>query len=80
MDYQDPYVDINGLNYKGLSKKESLALYESFINDKNPLMLCDLDLQLYMRNDGKIGYIWHPCIAIEFILDEDEVSRLYPRY
>lgn len=45
MDYQDPYVDINGLNYKGLSKKESLALYESFINDKNPLMLCDLDLQ-----------------------------------
>lgn len=78
MEYQNPYVDVYGLNFKGLSKEQSLALYESFVKDKNPIMLFDLDLQPYTRNDGEVGYIWRPCLAMEFILDKEDVYRLYP--
>lgn len=79
MEYQDPYVDVYGLNFKGLSKDESLSLFESFIKDKGSFKLYDESLQPYMTNDGDVGYIWSPCEAVEFHLTKEEVCRLYPQ-
>ena len=77
MGNQDYFMDIHGLNYKGLNKDEALALFESFIR-KHPLMMCDLDVQSFCQNNGEISYIWRPCIAMSFILDKSEICRLYP--
>ena len=78
MEKESLYIDTNGLNFENLDKEESIKLFESFVKSKKNIILYDLDLQAYGGNDGETMYIWHPCIAMEFILTKEEVSRLYP--
>lgn len=73
-DSNSDYYDISGNYYKGLNKEQSIALFEKFIN-QCPFLAYDLDLQPY----GVSNYLWHPCIAMSFVLTRKEVARLYPR-
>lgn len=76
------YVDIYGLNYKGLNKQEAINLYLENYGDVKPYMFLintlkyNSDLQPVMSNDKQIGYVWRPCAAVEYILSIDEVLSL----
>lgn len=76
------YVDLYGLNYKGLNKQEAINLYLDNYGDVKPYMFLinalkyNVDLTPVMTNDGQTVYVWRPCAAVEYILSIDEVSSL----
>lgn len=72
---ESDYYDIFGNYYKGLNREQAIALFENFIT-KFPFVSNDLDLQPVVETSN---YLWHPCIAMSFVLTRSEAARLYPK-